>query len=94
MAMRTAKQKAALRKAQLASARKRKGRGRGRKTLKQRWKKVQTGAGAIHRRRKAQWNSGRVRDKAKVVLKSGSTGGGTIHLISYARNSRRKKRKR
>ncbi len=87
----TAKQRAALRKAQLASARKRKGK---KKTLKQRWQKGHSGAGAIHRRRKAQWKSGRKRDKLKVIYKSGIlNGGGLAHVVSYARDRRRKSRR-
>ena len=90
---RTARQRAALRKAQLASARKRKGRGK--KTLKQRWQKGHSGAGAIHRRRRDQWRSGRKRDKLKVIYKSGVLGGGgAAHAVSYLRDRNRKKKRR
>jgi len=91
---RTARQRAALRKAQLASARKRKGRGK-KKTLKQRWQKGHSGAGAIHRRRKAQWKSGRKRDKLKVIYKTGVLGyGGVAHGVSYLRDRNRNKKRR
>lgn len=87
----TPARRAALKKAQAASARKRR-KGGGRKSLKKRYQKGQTGAGAIHRRRAAQWNSGRKRDKLKVIAKSGSYGGGITHAVSYARNKKRKRR--
>lgn len=53
---------------------------------KKRYQKGQTGKGAIHRRRRDQWNSGRKRDKAKVILKSGSSGGAAMHAVSAIRN--------
>lgn len=58
----TAKRRAALRKAQLASARKRKGRGKGRvrragREVKRRYQAGHTGPGAYHRRKKDYWNS-------------------------------------
>lgn len=52
---------------------------------KKRYQKGHKGAGAIHRRRKAQWNSGRKRDKAKVIYKTGIMPYGYIaHAGSYA----------
>lgn len=63
------------------------------KTLKQRYQKGHRGPGAIHRRRKAQWNSGRKRDKAKVLYKSGTYAGGIAHATSYVRHKRRVRKK-
>lgn len=89
----TPRQRAALKKAQIASANKRRGTGK-KKTLKQRYQKGESGPGAIHRRRQAQWNSGRQSDKAKVLYKSGSQGGAAIHAISYGRDKLDKKMKK
>lgn len=61
------------------------------KTLKQRYQKGESGAGAIHRRRAKQWKSGKKRDKAKVLYKSsglGLTGGHIVHAASYANHKR------
>lgn len=65
--------------------------GKGKKTLKQRYQKGHKGAGAIHRRRRDQWNSGRKRDKLKVLAKSTSYAGGTAHAASYVRHRRARK---
>lgn len=54
---------------------------------KKRYKKGQSGKGAIHRRRAAQWNSGRKRDKAKVLVKTGVLPyGAATHGVSYVRS--------
>lgn len=89
---------AAIRKAQAASASKRRGTGkkkastgRKRKSVKARYQKGHSGAGAIHRRRKAQWNSGKKRDKAKVIAKSFNNAGAMVHAVSYARDQSRSK---
>lgn len=59
-------------------------------SLKRRYQKGHKGAGAIHRRRRDQWNSGRKRDKAKVIAKTGfNTYSAGAHAISYARDRRR-----
>lgn len=67
-----------------------KGPAKNKKTLKQRYQKGHTGAGAIHRRRRDQWNSGRKRDKAKVLYKSSFNygGGAVIQGVSMVRNNR------
>ena len=62
--------------------------------LKRRYQKGEKGAGAIHRRRAKQWKSGRKRDMAKVVAKSGSYGGAAVHAVSFARHKRAQKRKK
>lgn len=65
-------------------------------SAKKRYQKGHKGAGAIHRRRKAQWSSGRKRDKAKVIYKSGIfVYGAPTHAVSFIRNEHLKsKRKR
>lgn len=71
--------------------------GKKKKTLKQRYQKGEKGAGAIHRRRAKQWKSGRKRDKAKVIAKTGfGPLWAGVHAASYANNKRvqRKKRKK
>lgn len=57
--------------------------------VKKKYQKGHSGAGAVHRRRRDQWNSGRKRDKAKVIVKTGIVPGGQyVHAFSSGNNNR------
>ena len=64
----------------------------GARSIKRRYQKGETGAGAIHRRRLNQYKSGKVTGIGRAAAKDIPLG--IVHTVSYANHLRTRKRRR